>query len=260
MPEGLTDRYVRDIMWIREELISMDRLCRPVLGIKDWDDAVVLKFGGKKLVASVDGPYNKRMVLKSALIHAATDVVVKGGRPLFAMDSLIGLKPDLKEMIASLKKQAEVMKIPLLGGNTLVEDCEPRCSLTVVGELLLKEPIRDSGARKGDIVCLLGEPIWGEQEERFVKAKKLFETWNSILAGKIKVNASKDVTKGGLVSAVYEMEKKSGRKFRLNDSLPFPVSRNLDNFLLTLSEIEFEKMEKVCRKRACKLEKVGVVS
>jgi len=106
MPNPI-DKYVKDIEWIRDALISMDKLCKPVMGIKDWDDAVAVSFGGKKLVASVDGPYTKRLVLKSALIHAATDVVVKGARPLFALDTVIGPKRDVEEMVHSLKNQAE---------------------------------------------------------------------------------------------------------------------------------------------------------
>jgi len=73
------DAYVRSIEWIRELLEPMDALADPVMGVRDWDDAVCVGFEGG-LLASSDGPYTKRLVLKSALVHAATDVVVKGGR------------------------------------------------------------------------------------------------------------------------------------------------------------------------------------
>ena len=85
----LIEKYVNSIEWIREEFIMMDDLINPIMGIKDWDDSCAVEFSGK-LVVSTDGPYKKRLVMKSALIHAATDVIVKGAKPLFALDTLIG--------------------------------------------------------------------------------------------------------------------------------------------------------------------------
>jgi selenophosphate synthetase-related protein len=198
--------------------------------------------------------------MKSALIHSATDVVVKGGRPLFALDTVTGGIEDVKEMMASLKRQSLAMSIPILGGNTLFdEEAEPRCSLTVVGRLVLDEPIRDSGARKGDQLILLGEPIWGSQEERIKKAQILFKTWYALLDQKIMINAGKDVTKGGLVSAVYEVAEKSGRTYTIKDEQPYSVTRNLDNFLITVPEKSIRKIEETCTKTGCSFEPVGKI-
>jgi len=245
--DPLIEKHVRSLDWMRKELLEMDSLIDPIMGIGSWDDAVIVPFGGKKLVASVDGPYAKRLVLKSALIHSATDVVVKGARPLFALDTLTGSETDIREMIASLKEQALSMRIPILGGNTMVDPgSEPKCSLTVVGELLTDEPIRDCGACKGDVLALVGEPIWGSREERIEKAKTLFGAWFKILENKVNIRASKDVTKGGLVSAVYEVCEKSGRDFKLSSEIPYSLTRNLDNFLISLPDKESKKTEKIC--------------
>jgi len=252
------ERHVKEIEWIRGRLLSMDSMINPLMGVRDWDDSVIVAFGGRKLVASVDGPYTKRLVMKSALVHASTDVVVKGARPLFALDSIIGKRADLEDMIGSLKRQSEALGIPILGGNTLIEDVEARCSIAVLGELLLPAPIRDSGARKGDVIALLGEPLWGEQEERLTKALRLFDAWYRILKAGVKINSSKDVTKGGLVSVVYEMEKKSGRKFKLSNQLEFPLTRNMDNFLLTLGPDEYGRLERLCANK-CALAEIGSV-
>jgi selenophosphate synthetase-related protein len=246
--DPLIEKHIRSLSWMREELLEMDSLIDPIMGIDSWDDAVIVPFGGKKLVASVDGPYVKRLVDKSALIHSATDVVVKGARPMFALDTLIGSEQDIKEMIASLKEQAIAMKIPILGGNTLVDsDAESRCSLTVVGELLLDEPIRDCGACKGDVIVLVGEPIWGNRAERIIKAKTLFGAWFKILEKGVKIHASKDVTKGGLISAVYEVCEKSGRDYELSSEIPYSMTRNLDNFLVCVSIEDSKNIASLCR-------------
>jgi len=256
--EELIKKHVTSLKWLRKELLSLDSLIKPIMGIKDWDDACCIKFGNKKLIVSVDGPYKKRLVMKSALIHASTDVVVKGAKPLFALDTLIGNENEIKDMIKSLKKQALEMKIPILGGNTMLEEnAEAKCSLVVVGELMTKEPIRDSGAKRGDILILLGEPIWGEQKERIKKARVLFKTWYEILEKKIKVNAAKDVTKGGLISTLYEISKKSKVKYKLGEKISFSMTRNLDNFLISIKEREYEKIREIAKRNNCLILKVG---
>jgi len=254
--EELIKKHVESILWLRDELLEMDSMAKPLMGIKDWDDSVAVEFPGSKLVISVDGPYAKRLVMKSALIHASTDVVVKGARPLFALDTVIGTEAEIREMVQSLKRQALAMEIPILGGNTFFEDTEPRCSLTVVGELLTKEPIRDSTAKKGDVLLLIGEPLWGEQEERIEKAKIMFRTWFDIIQ-EVEIHASKDVTKGGLISAIHEMEKKSGLKFKLDDNIPLSMTRNLDNFLVAVSLRDYERIQEIAEKNKCNFYKVG---
>jgi selenophosphate synthetase-related protein len=256
MPDPI-ERHVKGIEWIRDRLQSMDDTASPIMGIRDWDDAACVEFSGK-LVASTDGPYSKRLVLKSALVHAATDVIVKGAKPLYALDNMIGPKADVEEMIEALKAQAEAIRVPIIGGNTLIDKSEPLCCVTVIGRLILDEPIRDRGAQKGDVVALIGEPIWGEREERLEKARLLFDTWYDALDS-IHFNAAKDVTKGGLVSVVYEMETKSGRKFKLNEDIPYHRTRNLDNFIVTLTEHEYTSLGKVCAKHGCTLKRIGNV-
>jgi len=256
--KSLIEKYIKSLEWLHSYFSEMDDLIKPIMGIRDWDDSTCVRFGNKDLLVSVDGPYSKRLVMKSALIHASTDVVVKGGKPLFALDTLIGIKEEVKDMAKSLKRQALEMQIPILGGNTLFEDVEPRCSLTVIGELMLKKPIRDSTAKRGDLLLLLGEPIWGSQEERIPKAKKLFETWFEAL-DKIKIHAAKDVTKGGLVSTLYEISEKSNIEFDLEKEIPFPMTRNLDNFLIFIPETDYKVLLQICKEKGCEVHKIGVV-
>jgi len=253
------ERFVKSIEFLREMFMEMDNIINPIMGISDWDDSVCIEFGKKKLLISIDGPYTKRLVMKSALIHASTDVVVKGGKPLFCLDALIGKRDDIIDMAESLKIQALEMRIPILGGNTLFEDIDSRCSIAVIGELLIDEPIRDSNAKSDDILIIIGNPIWGNQYERIKKAKNLFKTWYEILNSGIRINASKDVTKGGLIPTIYEMSQKSGKKFNINKDLKVPLTRNLDNFLLSVPKESTDIIIEMCMRNNCPYHKIGYV-
>jgi selenophosphate synthetase-related protein len=245
-----------DVRWLRGVFLEFDKVSKPVMGIADWDDAACVGFGGKRLVLSCDGPYKKRLVMKSALIHAATDVIVKGAKPLVALDTLSGPERDVREMADSLRKQGLAMKIPIVGGNTNLEG-EPQASIFVVGELLLEEPIRDSTAKRGDVLLLIGEPLWGEQKERFAKAKKLFACWFKVIES-CKINAAKDVTKGGLALTASEIAEKSGLKAELFD-IKIHKYRNLDNFLVAVDKRNAEKVKSICKKMKCPCIEAGVL-
>lgn len=255
----LVEKRVDSLEWMQKELLCMDEIAHPLMGISSWDDAVATDFVEGRLVASIDGPYAKRLVMKSALVHAATDVVVKGARPIYALDAMIGSEEDIRDMLYSLKEQSLAVGIPLLGGNTMVGEAEPKCSIAVLGRLVIKEPIRDSGAMEGDVLALVGEPIWGGRSERLLKARALFDAWFTILGEGITINASKDVTKGGLVSTLYELSKKSGREFGIREDIPFPLSRNLDNFLVSVSPGSLERIMAVCGVKNCSVTEVGRV-
>ena len=128
----------------------------------------------------------------------------------------------------------------------MIENVEPKANLFVIGELVLESPTRDSGGKEGDMLIVLGEPIWGNQSERFEKAKKLFDCWFEILGSGAGINASKDVTKGGLIATVMEIAEKSGLDYELDREIPFHLSRNLDNFLISVDEKNAEKILKIC--------------
>ena len=138
------------------------------------------------------------------------------------------------------------------------EDAAPSCNITIVGELIVDKPIRDSGAQSGDLLVLVGEPIWGTQKQRLEKAKNIFRTWFEIIHN-IRINAAKDVTKGGLIATLQEISEKSGVGFKLEEEIPFPMTRNLDNFLVSISPDDYTTLETICKKEKCWIAKIGDV-
>ena len=249
-------KHFLECFWIHELLSDMDEKIKPIMGLNDFDDAVCVDLKSK-IIASTDGPYEKRLTLKSALIHACTDVWVKGGKPIFALNNLFGTIGDCKEMLEALHTQSKGIGLPILGGNTKYSEENPMCCITVIGELILDSPIRDCGAKSSDVIAIMGEPLWGEMDERIEKANALFAAWSEALAN-IQINSAKDVTKGGFEATSYEMMFKSKKEFELLD-FPYSTTRNLDNFLLTLSEKDFEKLKIFCDKHKCVLHKIGFV-
>jgi uncharacterized protein len=252
-------RDIHALDWLRKLFLEMDNIGRPIMGIKDWDDAVCTEFNGKILV-STDGPYEKRLVMKSALIHASTDILAKGGTPIFALDNLGGNESDVAEMAHSLRRQAEFMKIPILGGNTKYWDCEPSASITVLGKLILKEPLRDSAAQSGDVLALFGEKLWGEQEERLHAADKMFSAWYAVLdkinTTEVRISACKDVTKGGIKATVEEIAEKSGLTYHI-DCTDEHLTRNLDNLLIAADENSLDIIRKIAEKHKCPVKIIG---
>ncbi|AAM02771.1 AIR synthase-related protein [Methanopyrus kandleri] len=233
---------------------------RAEVGLADYDDAAVVRVDGK-LVVSSDGPYAFRLVRKSALVHASTDVLVAGGEPRFAVDTIIApTEKGALEAARRIGRQARALGIEILGGNTMIEDDveEPKVSLTVMGPLVAPEPITDCGAEPGDSVLLVGEPIHGSFQERMERARRLFDTFPE-LARRGLVKAAKDVTKGGLVAMAALVCAKSGVGMDLN-SVPYSsITRNWDNVLAVVSPDDVEEVLNVCAERGCPVTMLGEV-
>ncbi len=230
------------------------------VGLADFDDAAVVGVENG-LVVSADGPYAFRLVRKSAVVHAATDVLVAGGRPRFVVDTIIAPSWEgALEAAECIGRQARELGLEVLGGNTMVEDDvgEPKVSLTVMGELVAPEPITDRGAEPGDVVLLVGEPIHGGFRERMERARRLFRAFPEV-ARRGLVKAAKDVTKGGLVAMAALVCAKSGVGMRL-DSVPYAsITRNWDNVLAVVGEEDVGEVLEVCVERGCPVSVIGRV-
>ncbi len=251
-------RYAVDDVKVVKRLLPRRSEAR--VGLADFDDAAVVSVEDG-LVVSADGPYAFRLVRKSAVVHAATDVLVVGGRPRFVVDTIIAPSEEgALEAAECIGRQARELGLEVLGGNTMVEDDveEPKVSLTIMGELVAPEPITDEGAEPGDVVVLVGEPIHGGFEERMEKARRLFRAFPEV-ARRGLVKAAKDVTKGGLVAMAALVCAKSGVGMRL-DSVPYSsITRNWDNVLAVVEEDDVEEVLRVCSECECPVSVVGRV-
>lgn len=243
---------------IRRLLWHMDEKVEDLLyGIRQGDDAVVVG----DVVVNMEGPYPLKIGRKTGLIHTCSDIVVMGGRPLFALNSMqVNDIKDAAEVIEDIKKQSMGLGVPVVGGNTQTEnDLVPCVSFAVYGRLVGR-PIPDCGAKVGDRILLFGDVVEGSIGERVYRAKTKFEAFLDLIGRGVRVNASKDASRGGWFGNLMEIMVKSRRGIRVT-SIPYSrITRYMGNYLLSIPKNEVESVIKVAASHKCPVVEVGVVS
>jgi selenophosphate synthetase-related protein len=243
---------VRRIFW------QMDDKVKDLwYGIQQGDDAVIV---GDTIV-NMEGPYPMKTGRKTGLIHSCCDIVIMGGRPLFALNAMqVNSINEAAEICEDIKKQSNGLGVPVIGGNTQMETpLEPCISFAVYGKLVA-EPVPDSGALAGDRILMLGDVVEGEIGERCYRAKTKFDTYLELLEKKIKVHASKDCSRGGWFGNLSEILIKSQKGFKIK-SIPYPRwTRYMGTYLISVSEKDLDSIIEIAAKHKCPMIEVGVVT
>jgi uncharacterized protein len=243
---------------IRRKFWQMDdKVPNLRFGIQQGDDAVVV---GED-VYNMEGPYPLKIGQKTGLIHTCSDIVIMGGRPLFALNAMqVNSIPEALEVAEEVKKQSIGLEVPIVGGNTQMEnELSPCISFSVYGKLVSK-PIPDSGAQDGDLMLMLGDVVEGTTGERIYRAKTKFETYLEVLKKKVVVNASKDCSRGGWFGNLSEILVKSQKGCKIK-SIPYPrFTRYMGNYLISIPENEVDKIVEIAALRKCPLIEVGRVT
>jgi len=243
---------VRKVFWQMD-----DKVAHLVEGIRQGDDCVVV---GRNLV-NMEGPYPMKIGMKTGLIHTCSDIVVSGGKPLYGLDAMqvdsIQQAVEVSEMV---KKQANGIGVPIIGGNTQLENgLSPCISFCIFGELAAKQLITDSGARAGNVLVIIGEPLAGEIGERVRIAREKFQTFQEVYQ-KVNVYAAKDASRGGWFGNLLEMLVKSQTGFRIT-SVPYPsFGRYMGNYLTCIDPEDMDKVIEIGSKNGCPVVPVGEVT
>jgi len=242
---------IRRVFWHMDD--KVDNL---TYGIRQGDDAVII---GDNVI-NMEGPYPVKIGRKTGLIHTCSDIVVMGAKPLYALNSMqVDSLAMGKEIAEDLKKQSEGLGVPIVGGNTQLENNLTSCiSFTVYGRLV-SEPVADSGVKPKDRILMLGEIVEGEIGQRVRRAKVKFETFLGMLDEGVKINAAKDASRGGWFGNLMEMLVKSRMGFTVT-SIPFPhVTRYMGTYLISIPEKYVDKAVQITAKNKCPLVEVGYV-
>jgi len=232
-----------------------------LLGPLQGDDATVLEVGGERLVINMEGPYPAKIGRKTAIIHSAADVVVTGGEPLVAFDSVQAEDEEqAEEILEDLHRQAEGLGIRILGGNTQSHpELVPCVSVTVIGRLVAEEPIPDGTARPGDKLVFLGEPVRGEVGERVRRARVKFNAFLRFLREGLDISAAKDASRGGILGNLLEMLGKARRGVVLR-SMPYSTwTGYLGVFMVCIHPDDVERAAEIAFEEDCPFTVAGEI-
>ncbi len=243
---------------IRRILWHMDRRVENLVeGIKQGDDCVVI---GSNVI-NMEGPYPLKIGMKTGLIHTCSDIVVMGARPLYALNAMQVDSIEQAEEVASLvKKQSLGIGVPVIGGNTQMENgLKPCISFTVFGKLVKRDPIMDSTAKPGNAMVIIGAPIEGEVGDRVRLARNKFDTFLEVIQ-RVPVYAAKDASRGGWLGNLLEMMVKSKTGFRIT-SIPYPsFGRYMGNYLTCIDQENLEKVVEIGARHNSPVSVVGEVT
>ncbi len=216
--------HIEETNFCRRILREEPEVWKVLLGVDQGDDATVVEVGNERLVINSEGPYPANIGRKAAIVHSAADVVVTGGEPVMAFDTIQAEDEDEAEKILKdLKRQADGLGISIVGGNTQSHPELVSCvSVTVVGRLVADEPIPDGTAREGDVLVFLGEPVRGDVGERVRRARAKFNAYLKWIDEGIDISAAKDASRGGVLGNLLEMMGKARKGLELR-SMPYPT-------------------------------------
>jgi selenophosphate synthetase-related protein len=243
---------VRKVFWHMDEKVE-----GLTYGIRQGDDAIVVG----DTVINMEGPYPLKIGRKTGLIHTCSDIVVMGGKPLYALDSMqVSNMKEAEEVCEDIKKQSDGLGVPIVGGNTQMEDLLLPCvSFVVVGKIINK-PIPDSGMQSGDRVFMVGEVVEGETGERVQRARTKFETLIAMVEGRVEIHAAKDCSRGGWFGNLSEMLVKSRKGISIT-SIPYPsIGRYMGNYLLSVPENEMKRVIDIAARHKCPAVDMGKVN
>lgn len=230
----------------------IDNLFRPSFnnpGLNQNHDSTVLKFGSQRLAFTTDSYVIKPLFFpggdigKLSVIGTANDLAMSGARPQFLNCSLIieeGFPlTTLIEVIQSMKKAAEEVGIQIVTGDTKVVENGKGDGLYIntsgIGVLEHSLEISPYSIDDGDAIILSGDigrhgvSILSVREglefEGLIESDcaHLSELVNSLIESKISLHCLRDLTRGGLATALIELAETAQLTFTVDESA-IPVS------------------------------------
>jgi hydrogenase maturation factor len=221
---------------------------RVVVGPRVGEDAAVLDFGDRYLVATTDPiTFAGADLGWYALQVNANDVAVRGARPRWFLATLLlpegkTTDEDVAALFEELAAACEELEVDLVGGHTEVTAGldRPVVSGTMLGEVARDRLVTTAGAQVGDAVVMTkGVPLEGaaiiarEKENellargvpsavvrragQFLRVPGLSVLPEAEIACELaKVHAMHDPTEGGIATALVELAEAAGVGLRID--------------------------------------------
>lgn len=217
----LTERLVKDIF--------LPALGNPVLN--ELDDAAILNFGNAKLAVSIDSYVVKPLFfpggdIGSLAVHGTmNDLAMRTARPLYLTASFIleeGFSLDcLAKVVASLQQAALSAGVDVVAADTKVVDRGAGDGVYIntcgLGIVTMENPPSGKSACPGDRIIINGDPgrhgiaILCQREELELEvdlesdSALLYPQVEQMIASGAPIHTMRDLTRGGLSSALNEI-------------------------------------------------------
>lgn len=213
---------------------------RVIVGPKIGEDAAVIDFGDRYLIATTDPvTFTSHKIGWYVVNVNANDIATMGGRPKWFLASIFlpENKTDselIKEIFRDIENAAEELGIVVCGGHTEITRGldRPMVSGLMLGEVAKEKLVTKSDARAGDEILLTkgiaieGAALLAREREKelsekygdlFVKRVQDFlydpgisVVRDALLANQVaKIRAMHDPTEGGLATGLYELARVS---------------------------------------------------
>ncbi|MFQ5963945.1 MAG: AIR synthase family protein [Candidatus Scalinduaceae bacterium] len=225
-----------------DELINSVEIKDPriIVGPKIGEDAAVIDFGDRYLIAKTDPITFTSYKIGWYMVNVnANDIATMGGTPKWLLASIF--LPEnrtddklVKEVFYDIKKAAEELDIVLCGGHTEITYGidRPIVSGHMLGEVDKEKLVSNSNARVGDeIILTKGIAIEGMAILAREKGKELSKKYGDLFAKKVQnflynpgisvvkeallankvasIHAMHDPTEGGLATGLFELTRVS---------------------------------------------------
>jgi hydrogenase expression/formation protein HypE len=183
---------------------------------------------------------------KLAVTGTLNDLAMCGAKPLYLSCGFIieegFLQSDLKRIVESMKQEADANGVQIVTGDTKVIERQSGTNLFIntsgIGISMVKEPIHPRRIQKGDRIVLSGDigrhgmAIMAVREglefsePLLTDCCSLFPQVEPLLS--LGVHCLRDLTRGGLATALVELAEGSGMEFRIEEEA-IPVSTAVDS-------------------------------
>jgi hydrogenase expression/formation protein HypE len=218
-------------------------------GLQAQLDAAILEMGVSRLAFTTDAFVVKPLrfpggdIGSLAVYGTANDLAMQGARPVWISAAFIIEEGfpihELREFVASMRQAAERIEISIVAGDTKVVERGKADGLyvTTAGIGIIERPVAlgPTYVREGDIVILNGDlgrhgvAVMSAREELGLKTDvesdlaPLSEATQVLLAANVGIHCMRDLTRGGLASALNEIAQDASCRILL-DEAAIPVS------------------------------------
>ncbi len=214
----------------------------PVLDVRH--DSAVLDVGGVRLAFTTDSYVVRPLFFPGgdigtlAVNGTVNDLAMSGARPLYLSASFVleeGLPVEtLQRILASMRRAAEAAEVQIVTGDTKVVDRGKGDGIFIttagVGRIEHTLAITPTSVRPGDAVLLSGDLGRHGMAIMAVREGLEFETTiesdcaplaglvADLISGGIRVHCLRDLTRGGLASALIEIAEAAGVQVHIREA------------------------------------------